>query len=80
MAPNVSTVGNAAFSSYSGLGLFDGLERDMTMNTDVSNVSTRAWQHLWYVSIVSNVSMASAVSYSFFDLLFPNSFFDQAVP
>ena len=52
MAPNVSNVGNAAFSSYSGLGLFDGLERDMTMNTDVSNVSTRAWQHLWYVSIV----------------------------
>ena len=29
------------FSSYSGLGLFDGLERDMTMNIDVSTVSTK---------------------------------------
>ena len=53
--------GNAALSSYSGLELFDGLERDMTMNTDVSTVSTRAWQHFWYVLNVSNVSMASAV-------------------
>ena len=57
------------------------MDSNVTMKIDVSNVSTRAWQHLWYVSIVSNVSMmASAVYHSFFDLLFPNSFFDQAVP
>ena len=42
--------------------------------------SSRAWQHSWYVSIVLNVLMASAVWHSFFDLLFSNSFFDQAVP
>ena len=36
--------------------------------------SSRAWQHSWYVSIVL---MASAVWYSFFDLLFPNSFFER---
>ena len=79
-------VGNAAFSSYSGLELFDGLERDNeNRRLDSSRawqhswyISTRAWQHSWYVLNVS--MMASAVYHSFFDLLFPNSFFDQAVP
>ena len=70
-------VGNAALSSYSGLELFDGLERD---NEYRRLDSSRAWQHSWYVSIVLNVLMASAVWYSFFDLLFSNSFFDPAVP
>ena len=49
--------GNAALSSYSGLELFDGLERDND-NEHRRLDSTRAWQHFWYVL---NVSMASTV-------------------
>ena len=46
MMTNVSNVGNAALSSYSGLELFDGLERDND-NEHRRLDSTKVWQHFW---------------------------------